>query len=313
MTSDIRAEGGAGRLVTWDAEKWKRDFFRPYADYRFLRKQVWENTLAAVGCGCYISADGTEVRLPADGELYTEPCYYSREFTAVFEPLSEAPEITVVPDDCLDKAREWVGKGLEVCVLNMANAYVPGGGVRSGAGAQEEYLFRCSDYYRSLYRFTDYAERFGTVSARERYPMDRDFGGIYSPNVTVFRGNESSGYPLLSKPYQVNMIAVAGIDMPELVRVGDELRIAPALVGTAENKIRTVLRIACRHGQRALVLGALGCGAFRNPPAHIAELFRKVLSESEFGGAFGRICFAVKADRNSRGDTNYLAFKRTFE
>jgi len=40
-------------------------------------------------------------------------------------------------------------------------------------------------------------------------------------------------------------------------------------------------------------LGALGCGAFRNPPQHIACLFRNVLKESEFQGVFNHIVFAV--------------------
>ncbi len=29
------------------------------------------------------------------------------------------------------------------------------------------------------------------------YPMDKDYGAIYSPNVYVFRGSEKSGYALL--------------------------------------------------------------------------------------------------------------------
>lgn len=297
------------RIVTWDAEKWKKAFYDGYdPDTRYLRREVWRNTLSVVANGGYMSEDGTVVMLSNGGDPDAVPTFYQREFHPVFEPLSAPAQVSVVPDDCLDKAHEWVMEGSEVSVLNMANRRNPGGGVKGGAGAQEEYLFRCSDYFRSLYRFAGYAEQYGVARSPHQYPMDRDFGGIYSPKITVFRGNERKGYPLLREPFQVNMIAVAGMNRPELIRADGEFRIAPGPVEGIRNKIRTILRIACQHGQRELVLGALGCGAFRNPPKHTAELFREVMSESEFKGAFRKICFAVKSDHNSHGDTNFTAF-----
>lgn len=298
------------RQITWNAKKWKKAFYDGYNhNTHYLRREVWGNTLSIVENGRYTLENGKTVKLPNAGELNTEPTFYRNEFHPVFEPLSYSIRVTVVPNDCLDKAHEWVKEGLEVSVLNMASRRNPGGGVKGGAGAQEEYLFRCSDYYRSLYRFAEYAEHYGISRSIDQYPLDRDFGGIYSPNVTVFRGNEMKGYPLMNEPFQVNMIAVAGMNRPELIQVNDEYRIVPELVEGIKNKVRTILRIACQHGQRNLVLGALGCGAFRNPPKHMAELFREVMSESEFKGAFSKICFAVKSDYNSNGNSNYNAFK----
>lgn len=300
--------------ITWNAKKWKKAFYDGYnPDTRYLRREVWRNTLSIVENGGYTFENGMTVKLPNDGELDIAPTFYQNEFHPVFEPLTESLQVTVVPDDCLDKAYEWVKEGLQVSVLNMASRQNPGGGVRGGAGAQEEYLFRCSNYYRSLYRYTHYAEQYGLERSDDQYPLDRNFGGIYSPNVTVFRGNEMSGYSLLKEPFQVNMIAVAGMNRPELVLENGEYRIATELVEGIKNKIRTIFRIACQHGQRNLVLGALGCGAFRNPPKHVAELFRNVLSESEFDGAFSRICFAVKPDHNSNGDSNYTAFQSVLD
>ena len=98
------------------------------------------------------------------------------------------------------------------------------------------------------------------------------------------------------------------MNRPKLEIYNREERIADSLVEGVKNKIRTIFRIAADNGQRNLVLGAIGCGAFRNPPRHVAELFREVLCEDDFLGAFNRICFAVKSDHNSRGDTNYNAF-----
>jgi len=44
------------------------------------------------------------------------------------------------------------------------------------------------------------------------------------------------------------------------------------------------------------VLGAFGCGAFANPPKHVAEIFRKVIKE--FDGYFAEIVFAILDDAN---------------
>jgi len=109
------------------------------------------------------------------------------------------------------------------------------------------------------------------------------------------------------------MIAVAGMNSPKLVNENGEARIAPELVEGVKNKIRTIFCIAVDQGQTNLVLGALGCGAFHNPPKHVAELFAEVLCEREFHNAFNKICFAIKQDHNSRGDSNYAAFKAILE
>lgn len=295
-------------LPTWDAEKWL-DEFHGFGHYHTIRKRVWENTLAAVRAGGYTLPDGTEVKLLLSSDPTTMSFFYSKPFTADFTPLPGSALVTVGPEDCLDAAKALREQGHEVAVLNLANAYTPGGGVRGGAGAQEEYLFRCSDYFRSLYRYAPDAKKFGLTPSHSKYPMDPDFGGVYSPRITVFRGNEASGYPLLKKPWTVNMIAVAGIDTPDTTcDPYGEIIMAQYEAERTKNKIRTILRIAADNGQRYLILGALGCGAFDNPPRHVARLFRETLSEPEFKGAFARVHFAIKSDHNSRGTTNFTAF-----
>ena len=294
----------------WNESDWVRAFYKDEkADRGQLRRMVWENTVSIVQNGGYTLPDGRRVLLKKVRDPENRSKFYHHAFVPVFEALNKQPVITVVPDDCLDVAHRWVKEGLEVSVLNMASRRNPGGGVRIGAGAQEEYLFRCSDYYRFLYRYAPYAGEYGLKKSHYQYPLDRDYGGIFSSDVTVFRENERSGYALVPVPWKVNMIAVAGMNSPRLDYRNGEARIIPPLTEGVKNKIRTVFRIACDQGQRNLVLGALGCGAFHNPPKHVAELFREVLREPEFSGAFRRICFAVKTDHNSHGSTNYTAFK----
>jgi len=82
-----------------------------------------------------------------------------------------------------------------------------------------------------------------------------------------------------------------------------------------KNKIRLSLRIAASQGHRRLVLGALGCGAFRNPNGEVASCWKEVLRETEFRGWWETVVFAV-LDKGSDGDNgtrdregNYMRFK----
>ena len=305
--------------IQWDAESWMQRFqqaakTKNYHELHALRIEVYRNTLDIVRCGQYETSDGTRVLLDNAETLITGSRFYTPELSETINGLGQfVTHVEVVNADCLAIARSLTSEYDDVCVLNLANRRNPGGGVISGCGAQEEYLFRCSDYYRSLYQFAHYAEQYGLpLSAKYRYPMDRNFGGIFSPGVTIFRDSEEKGYPLLLQPWKVNMIAVAGMNRPALEYINDEPRVASYLVSGVKNKMRTIFRIARENNQKTLVLGALGCGAFRNPPRHTAEMFREVMEEPEFSGAFKHICFAIKEDHNSRGAGNYAPFAEVF-
>ena len=178
-------------------------------------------------------------------------------------------------------------------VLNLANQQDPGGGVYTGSGAQEESCFLRSNYYTALYPFAQYAEQYDLPRAEAQYPLDRNFGGVWSAGVTVFRGHELDGYPLLEEPWQTNFIAVAAINRPATVMEHGELMLHPSMVAGMRNKIRTIMGIAADNGVSNLVLGTLGCGAFKNPPKHVAALFREVLEEPAFKGRYRRIVFAI--------------------
>ena len=54
---------------------------------------------------------------------------------------------------------------------------------------------------------------------------------------------------------------------------------------------------AYKNGSNCLVLSAAGCGAYRNPPDHIAKLFHQVVQQ--FNGLFHTIVFSIFNDKNS--------------
>lgn len=72
--------------------------------------------------------------------------------------------------------------------------------------------------------------------------------------------------------------------------------------------MRQVLRVLAQNQVTHCVLGAMGCGAFQNPPGEVARIYKEVLREVEWNGVFEEITFAV-LDTKSEG--NYSIFLRT--
>ena len=94
----------------------------------------------------------------------------------------------------------------------------------------------------------------------------------------------------------MSFVAVAAINHPDLDRDGNICEEDAALT---KNKMRTMLRIGLLNGHDSIVLGAFGCGAFHNPPKHIARLFHEVIDEKEFKDKYKLIAFAILEDHNS--------------
>ena len=310
-------------LKPWNAEQWLWLFQQPDCDYRMLRRQVYAHTVQAVRQGSYEMmktdpesslAQIKTIALKLDPDIAKNTKMYRSEQNPPILNRYEKTEYQVLAQDCLATAKILVEQNEgKVAILNMASRSNPGGGVYGGAGAQEEYCFRCSDYFRSLYQFVDYGRAYGVVRSHKSYPMDRNHGGIYSPNVTVFRGTEEEGYPFLEKPWQVNFIAVAGINNPDTVTKEDGRKwLTEPMVAGTKNKLRTILNIAIDNEIDILVLGAIGCGAFHNPPHHVALLFKEILAEPAYAHAFKKVVFAIKKDHNSRKTELARIFEEVF-
>ncbi len=70
-----------------------------------------------------------------------------------------------------------------------------------------------------------------------------------------------------------------------------------------------VLEIGARHAHTTLVLGAWGCGVFRNDARAVANVFRDHLA-SRFAAAFERVVFAVWDTTPAR--TTFETFREVF-
>lgn len=296
------------------SEKIKAGYVVYYGDIRQLRIKVFKNTIKTALHGSYITEENDHAIIKNTDKMMAGSRFYSDEFSVEDVPQTVGSTIVeTINADCMEEGIRLLEMGYNPAVLNMANRQNPGGGVLNGAGAQEETIFRRTNLFQSLYRYAPYAATYGLEKSEQQYPMDRNYGGIYSPNVTVFRECEANGYKLMPQPKEMAFISVAGINSPELDNEG---LIVPPLVEVTKNKIRTILRIGLRHGHDSLVLGALGCGAFCNPPKHVAKLFHEVMEEPEFKNKYKYIVFAILEDHNSHKEHNkegnFMPFKEEF-
>ncbi|KFH42842.1 hypothetical protein ACRE_064380 [Hapsidospora chrysogenum ATCC 11550] len=227
-------------------------------------------------------------------------------------PSGRTP-IRIVNEDTFNAAIALASKspdGGRVAVLNMASHTHPGGGWIQGALAQEEAL--C---YRSSL----------ALSLHKRYYPWKQRMGLYTPDVVVIRGDMPSGHKLLVpdvKPADLPVVSVLGIAAlrcPETRNIREQedggsgavvertIYADPDARELTKDKMRLCLRMAARRGHGLLVLGALGCGAFRNPKREVAHCWLEVFAEPEFqGGWWEEVWFAVY-DR--KGEGNYEVFE----
>ena len=262
-------------------------------DKHGIRIEIFNYTLQLLQQGWYLSGCGNKVELPGIVEVMDAAKMYNAPF-AVNKLVEHNTEVVVENKDCVVAAMELIDKGYNPAMLNLADLHIPGGLVEYGSGAQEENLCRRSNLVQSLYQFSETRIRqypdMGLEVNENQYPLDERYGGVYSGIVTFFRSDEKKGSMLLDKPYNIPVISVAALRGPRIDKDG---MMAQAEANITLDKIRTIFRIGIDQGHDSLVLSALGCGAFANPPAHIAKLFHQVIEEPEFKGAFKLIDFAI--------------------
>jgi uncharacterized protein (TIGR02452 family) len=77
-----------------------------------------------------------------------------------------------------------------------------------------------------------------------------------------------------------------------------------------EKAVNLIVNSAAKNDCDIIILGAWGCGAFKNEPEIVADIFKTVLKEKRY--LFNKVIFAVINDRNSVGN-NFEIFKKAFD
>ncbi|MCX4966256.1 TIGR02452 family protein [Streptomyces sp. NBC_00654] len=248
---------------------------------------IARETEQAVQAGRYRTEDGREVSIERalTAALSGTRLYGPEPVPVAVLDTDRTTAVEVTGESSLRAAHRMTRAAAgKVAVLNYASARNPGGGYLNGAQAQEEALCRGSALHATLLRAPDYYAHHR--AERSAFYTDRV---IHSPGVPVFRDDRGR---FLDLPYSVGFLTSPAPNAGVIRRrTPDEAhRIPAALASRAER----VLEVAAVRGYRRLVLGAWGCGVFRNDPAQVAGAFHTLLRDGgRFGGHFEQIVFGI--------------------
>lgn len=207
-------------------------------------------------------------------------------------PVADGCEVRIVAGDWGDVTRALSEEfGATFAALNMANPHIAGGGYVEGMAAQEENMFRRTDCHLAVERDPLVGLDGNYTPAGTALVTGRD-GRVHldteHPRLCI-RGSENRsrddlGYPFLDAAdvFRYFEVRAAAQDL----RQG-----APFDPAGAERCIEALLDTLAEAEVRHAVLGALGCGAFENPAAAVARVFRRALDARR--DRFDVIAFAI--------------------
>lgn len=247
---------------------------------------IANETLNIINNGKY-TACGKEIILDSE-KIKTVKVYSPEYLPQSFEKSNKKAEIIIKPSDSFGVLDLCDISG-KTCVLNFASAKNPGGGFQRGAKAQEEQLCFCSTLFASI----------GSKKAFEMYKYNRENYNslysdymLYSPYVEVFR--DSKSYNFLENPKTVSVVTAPAVNR----NIADLKHSQKEIFNCMLNRAEKILSIAAENGDKNIVLGAWGCGVFKNSVRDIAEIFRKLLIEDNYQSLFDKVIFAAYSFKN---------------
>lgn len=190
----------------------------------------------------------------------------------------------------VDAIRKLIKEGREkIGVLNFASAKNPGGGFINGAMAQEESLAASSTLYRTLTAHEEYYR-----SNRAQNSMMYTDYAIYSPDVVFFR---NGSFRLVEDWVKASVLTLPAVNMGQVLLKGEDVSLAKQVM---KRRMKLALAVFARQGSKNLVLGAYGCGVFRNDPKLVAAWWKEIL-DGGMGSYFESVFYAV-LDRSRQQD-----------
>lgn len=198
----------------------------------------------------------------------------------------KAGEVFVENIDSVSALVKYGDDNSHVAILNMASAKTPGGGVAYGSKAQEEALFRCSNLGLSI--------------SRAHYPLSIE-QALITENVIFFKDKD---YKDLEDAHKASVITCAAPKLND----GDLEWSRIEYDAIIPMKMELILNAALKVDANILILGAWGCGVYKNDPTYIATRFKEQLEKDNRRYCYDKVIFAVINDQNSVG-SNYEIFK----
>lgn len=217
------------------------------------------------------------------------------------EPYLTPAKITVTQKRTIESAEQY--KDTKVCILNFASAKNPGGGVVNGAIAQEECICRITTLFPCL-SSDKIMEGFYMPHRTMFSDLIYNDDLIFTPDVYCIKTDTASPYPRPENEwFKVDVITCASPNLSGYTRIYDD-----TLAKIQYKRLERVFITAINNGAETFILGAFGCGAFRNPPKVVAKVMKDLTEKYRY--YFKNIEFAVYC--SLKNPTNYNVFRDTF-
>ncbi len=259
---------------------------------RSTRQELARQTVDIVGRGSYTSAAGRAVdiadavRVCLDATRFFPP----EEVDRVCQDVLARPtggfvtSFEVVNETTLAGIARVLSDGRgPVAALNFASAKNPGGGFLNGSQAQEESLARSSALHASVLRAGEFYQQH-----RASPSLLYSDAMILSPGCPVIRDDAGA---LLDEPRLATFLTSAAPNAG--AAAASRPAEVPLIPDVFRRRSEYVLALAAAGGYPRLVLGAWGCGVFRNDPRVVAAAFTDHLRRGTWAGRFERVVFSV--------------------
>lgn len=282
---------------------------RKISERRMMNMQIFEDTMKCI-------KRDEKLKESVQQSIDKQKLYYAEGEIDIPNVTDKECKVVVSMKRSFEAASAYAKEGKKVCVLNFASSTNPGGGVTRGSSAKEEALCRCSTLYPCL-NVNELFDEFYQPHRAAMNPLYND-DIIYTPGVTVFKSDETDPEMMYeSKWYQVDILTCAAPNLRQVPSnymnpfAGD----SPAEIENSDlmklhlKRIEKMFKVAIDNGAQVLILGAFGCGAFRNPPALVARAFKTV--QEKYGKYFDAIEYAIYC--RPEETKNYKAFRDEFK
>lgn len=242
-------------------------------------------------------------------KTYNSNKIYYENFTSEVKKIKEKGDIIVQNNTSFAAAKMFLKYG-KTAVLNFANPENPGGGVQNGAMAQEECLCRSSNLFACLSAKNVYEDFYEYHRKLHNYFYSDRL--IYTSGVTVIKTDDVIPQIMeQSNWFKVDIITCAAPYLAKRKYINKT-----ALKELFKQRIKNIFEAAIDNEIEVLILGAFGCGAFKNPPRVVAKAFHEIIEENEYDKMFKKIVFAIKSTTNNdpfNACPNIMSFEQEFD
>lgn len=214
----------------------------------------------------------------------------------VKEPNKHCESILLTPEDVMSAYADARAQNpfAKILILNFASFKNPGGGFMNDMYAQEEQLCYCTNLYDELKKHSSWYS----------YHANKINSGAYTNESMLHKGVTVVGwdFDMLMDPNDYTSVDILTCAAPNYTYAlkSNNSRLLDNLKQVTDSRVKYVCDIISTYRYDIAILGAFGCGVFKNDPEVVATSFLTHLTHTGIKQAI----FAIPDEKS----TNYCKF-----